>query len=1679
MTQSINTTTLSSIAGVTFQDFVNSYNSGNNVASSYYNELASQGASTGNTSVENYGKLARDVTTNNGPNGKMGNAYSAAVADDSNIDFSVGSNNWLRMQYELMQNDLVARQDSIQQGGTGELDYSQTNQIHTDAFGDVGLGPEAFTLYTPTNALGQVNHDVAQALFEGMMTDAGLGDNMFMDGLGLDILNDWADTTGVEYWDWLGHVFEAMYDDPSILGEAAGEEFQDFLTLLNNSGQGVSDWLNNFMNNGSGGQDSNSDGRSDGDGSTGNPGNPGMPGDPHNPENPQNPGDPGSPQTPQLPRSPDQVPDHKLSPLVLDLDGDGVELYTVGDYGTYFDLNGDGQATLTGWVEPDDGLLALDVNGNGFIDNIFELFGSGTTDGFALLGAYDSNGDGVIGSSDSVFSNLLVWTDTNSDGISQASELHTLSELGIASISLDALRLADQEISGNSITHEATYTLSDGTERQIVDAWFDDEPLFSQNATDYTLDIRVAFLPTLRGYGQLKDLSIAASIDNSSDPSSLIEKLTALSSNITLSDVFSDWGTLESDTQDLLYRWAGIENVDPNGRGPYVDGQHLAFYEAFRGADFNQYGHSDPLPQAGSFVEAIYDYLLTFSTVQLVAQTAGQNIFTGAYYDAYRGGMSGDLTLSQSGIDAVKDEAIASGDAVSVWTHFAQFLGYTVGLDNLSVSEISALDSAVAATNDPALSNWQSVEAAMEASFGALIQTQDDWSNFEAPYENLTNGTSGDDTITDDNAFGNLNNEFYGHAGNDIINAMDGNDKIDAGDGNDTLIGGAGDDVLIGGLGDDTYVYDSGNDTISEVDGGGVDEIHIAASTGLTQADLTLYRQGDELNLLFNNGGFITIDGYNTTNGRIETIVFDYDSTQIDLTALTNETFYGTEGFDDFTASGQSIETLLVFGYGGNDILRISGGSGDVYGGDGYDTLIGGDLNDELHGEADDDYLLGQGGDDTLDGGDGKDSLDGGAGNDILSGGNGDDIFYYGLGYGNDLIERTAYNNDRVVFNSDVLPADLELYRDAAAQGRDLTFIISATGEQLTVEDMFAKNNVWLYAIDRFEFADGTIWTNDSIRLKYIADNTTSSDDTTLGFESDDVFYSSLGNDTLTGYSGDDVYYWGSGAGNDVIYDQTLNLNNDNLGDRIVFEGLNFSDLSFAELNDDLIITNNNTSETLTVNRQFYTNSSYYIEAFEFADGTVFSDADVRNLVKGTFIDDPNAINGTDAGEYIYGDPNGASDDIINGLDGNDHIYGYEGNDLMAGGNGADILYGGNGDDGYVWSVGDESDTIYEESGTDQLIVHSAQIGDILFEKSGTYDLKLVIGSETIKLDNQLKSDYTGSNYDQYQIETMVLDDGTVVNLTNDLTFKGTESGEYVYGLKHGDDTIYGLGGNDTIYSYDGNDTLIGGAGNDTLRGDDNDDTYIWSPGDGYDVIYEESGTDQLVLQNVLESQIRFEKVGNMDLKIYIDSETITVDNQFKSDYYNSSLYDTDRVETLHLDNGTTIDLISNLTFTGTSSSDTVNGLKNGADTLSGLAGDDTLNSYAGDDVLYGGDGADTLYAGSGNDVLYGGTGADTLYGESGADTFVFEPDASVDTVEDFSVSEGDKLDVSEILSGYDPQSDVITDFIQITDSGANSILSVDVDGGADNFVQIATLLGVTGLTDEVALEASGTLITV
>ncbi len=121
---------------------------------------------------------------------------------------------------------------------------------------------------------------------------------------------------------------------------------------------------------------------------------------------------------------------------------------------------------------------------------------------------------------------------------------------------------------------------------------------------------------------------------------------------------------------------------------------------------------------------------------------------------------------------------------------------------------------------------------------------------------------------------------------------------------------------------------------------------------------------------------------------------------------------------------------------------------------------------------------------------------------------------------------------------------------------------------------------------------------------------------------------------------------------------------------------------------------------------------------------------------------------------------------------------------------------------------------------------------------------------------------------------------------------------------------------------------------------------------------------------------------------------------------------------------------------------------------LRGDTGANTLTGGAGTQLIYGLGGADTLNGGSGNDLLSGGTGSDTLTGGAGSDQFIWEPadlDGSIDHITDFTVADGDVLDISGLLIGFDASTSNLSDFVQLSGSGPVT-LAIDRDGAGTSF---------------------------
>jgi hypothetical protein len=145
-------------------------------------------------------------------------------------------------------------------------------------------------------------------------------------------------------------------------------------------------------------------------------------------------------------------------PLVLDLNGDGIHLTPTSVVSPIFDINNTGFGIHTGWVQPDDGMLVYDKNGNGQVDSGRELFGGPGAVGFDALANYDLNTDGVIDANDDIYSQLQVWRDVNANARVDAGEMQSLAAMGITSISLATTEPENPNNAGNTINALGTFT---------------------------------------------------------------------------------------------------------------------------------------------------------------------------------------------------------------------------------------------------------------------------------------------------------------------------------------------------------------------------------------------------------------------------------------------------------------------------------------------------------------------------------------------------------------------------------------------------------------------------------------------------------------------------------------------------------------------------------------------------------------------------------------------------------------------------------------------------------------------------------------------------------------------------------------------------------------------------------------------------------------------------------------------------------------------------------------------------------------------------------------------------------------------------------------------------------------------------------------------------------------------
>ncbi|HEX9198152.1 MAG TPA: calcium-binding protein, partial [Acidobacteriaceae bacterium] len=716
------------------------------------------------------------------------------------------------------------------------------------------------------------------------------------------------------------------------------------------------------------------------------------------------------------------------SPIVLDLDGNGVQTTAVNT-GAFFDHDANGFAESTGWVNPNDGFLVLDRNGDGRIDSGRELFGNETllasgekaANGFAALAELDSNGDDVIDTNDSAFASLKVWKDTDGDGFSLPSELLSLEEAGVRSINVGYSNSSFVDANGNQHRQIGSFTRTDGSVGAAEDVWFQRDTMNTIAEEWIAVPADIAALPDLRGYGNMYDLHQAMVRDTSGQLEALVQGF------IGENDVPARNALFEQ----ILFKWAGVDTIDPLSRngidGFHIDARQLGVLEKFFGEQFVGIYGPNPMYDSGLLLKASYQGLFEMMYAELMAQTHLKSEYDAITYrfDTQSQSLKGDISpaFAVLGAEYAANPSAAIADA-------QDFERSIYALQEVAMFDI---DSRLRGTdgNDLIVSSAQGRNDTIDGGAGndTII---------DAGGNNVIDGGDGSDSI----ALAALSsNVVRGGAGDDVISVASYSSPywirqgIEFNFGCNTITGGTGNDTLIGGAELDTYVFNrsDGQDSIldnsvyqqtgwwwggvTSVDSGLTDTLQFGAE--VNASDLSVHLSGDDLVLTINDPSNpnpdpaavdqITIRNWALgSNYWIENVQFADGTTlhSADLNAIAET---GTEGNDVLT--GFLGLGLTYRGLGGDDTINAQGGNDTIYGGDGNDTITDLGGSNYIDGGGGDDTIAAQSGNDTIYGGDGNDMITDTGGSNYISGGGGDDTIaaqsgndtIYG-GEGNDTI---------------------------------------------------------------------------------------------------------------------------------------------------------------------------------------------------------------------------------------------------------------------------------------------------------------------------------------------------------------------------------------------------------------------------------------------------------------------------------------------------------------------------------------------------------------------------------------------------------------------------------------------------------------------------------------------------
>jgi Ca2+-binding RTX toxin-like protein len=649
-------------------------------------------------------------------------------------------------------------------------------------------------------------------------------------------------------------------------------------------------------------------------------------------------------------------------------------------------------------------------------------------------------------------------------------------------------------------------------------------------------------------------------------------------------------------------------------------------------------------------------------------------------------------------------------------------------------------------------------------------------------------------------------NETAGTSGNDTIYGFAYEDLLD---------GGAGNDFLSGGNESDTYIFGHGYGADTVRDNGSI----LAGDTDIVRfkdaalSDVTLLRNGssDDLKIAINGTSDVL-----TVQGQLNILY----------------------GFFNFIP-----DRIERFEFAGGAVLSWE----DVI--QHFNTTAATSGNDTIYGFAH------------------EDTLSGGGGDDYLAGGREDDTYVYTRGDGHDVIDEVTDAQtsafDTLMLHG-ITPSQVSLVRD----GNDVTLVFAESapgaGDAGSVRLKHELNNWFGEAVEQVTFDNGTVWTQNDLRLMLLAQASTAGNDSITGFNVNDTICGGTGNDTMDGGAGDDTYIYARGDGNDVIIEGAGS--GISTTDKLVLENINPAAVNLVLSGNDvtLVIAESTSGDgdggLIVLKDEFTDWFSRGVETIEFANGTIWTQAQIRTMLISSA-----------------------------GTPGNDVINGSNLNDVLAGGHGNDTIAGGAGDDTYLYARGDGNDVIAEGtsgnfSTVDRLILSGIDPASITLGRNDK-DTTLYIAESAPGAGDGgsilLKDEY--EEFFSVGVETIVFADVTWTQADLRLKWLAQSS----------------TAGNDTVTGFNGADTIRGGAGNDMLSGRSGADTYIYAAGDGTDVIDDQGGIGEintLRLQGIAASNVTVVHNANDAILLIGDHGAegrITIRQQFNAAWISSVTFDT------------------------------------------------------------------------------------------------------------------------------------------------------------------------------------------